>query len=117
MTSQIRRVVKVSINEGQLDEFKEVANRFIERVKAGEPRTLNYDWFVDDESGQCCILERYENSEALLLHLANIRDLYEPLFEVCQIYSIEVFGNVTEEIRKAHISGTKFWNDWLGLGR
>lgn len=117
MTDQIQKVVNVSIEEGRLDEFKEVANRFIERVKAGEPMTLIYDWFVDEESGRCCILERYENSEALLYHLANIRDLYEPLFEVCQITSVDVFGYASAEVRQAHISGTNFWEDWISPSR
>jgi hypothetical protein len=95
MTQDIRKVVELTINEGRLDEFKQVAN----------------------ECNKCYILEWYKDSQALLAHLDNIRDLYEPLFKVSHITRIEVFGNPSLKVRQAHLPGTKFFDYWAGIRR
>jgi quinol monooxygenase YgiN len=117
MRDQIQKVVEVSIAEGKLGEFKEVAARFIERVEASEPNTLRYEWFLSEDGGKCYILELYKDSEALWSHLANIRDLYAPLFELAQITRIEVFGAASEGVKNAHIPGTVFYDYWAGTTR
>jgi hypothetical protein len=40
MNGDIRKVVEISILEGRLDQFKEVAAAFVERVNQLEPSTL-----------------------------------------------------------------------------
>jgi quinol monooxygenase YgiN len=117
MTDQIQKVVEVSIAEGKLDQFQIVAQRFIGRVDASEPDTLRYEWFLSEDGAKCYILELYRDSQALLSHLANIRDLYAPLFEVAQITRIEVFGAASEEVKQAHIPGTVFHDYWAGTRR
>lgn len=117
MTNHIRKVVEISITEGQLEEFKNVARIFIDRVNASEPDTLSYEWFLNDDGSKCYVIEWYKDSEALMTHLANIGDLYEPLFEVSEITRIEVFGDPSPEVKQAHMAGTKFMNYWAGVWR
>lgn len=117
MTQDIRKVVEVTINEGQLDEFKRLANIFIKRVKSSEPDTVSYEWFFDTDGKKCYILEWYRDSKALLAHLDNIRDLYEPLFKVSRITRLEVFGNPSLEVRQAHLPETRFFEYWAGIRR
>jgi quinol monooxygenase YgiN len=117
MGKEIRKVAELSISEGKLDEFKDVAVMFIERVKSSEPNTLSYDWFLNDDKSRCVILERYKDSEALMVHLANIRNLYGPLFEVAEISRVQVFGDPSEEVRQAHLPGTEFLDHWAGIAR
>ena len=114
---QISKVVEISINTGMVAEFKEVATRFIERVNASEPDTLSYEWFLDTEGSKCYILEKYRDSETLLAHLENVRDLYEPILALSKITRIEVFGDASEEVKEAHIPGTKFFQYWSGFTR
>jgi quinol monooxygenase YgiN len=117
MTQDIRKVVELTINEGRLDEFKQVANEFIQRVESSEPDTVSYEWFLDADGNKCYILEWYKDSQALLAHLDNIRDLYEPLFKVSHLTRIEVFGNPSLKVRQAHLPGTKFFDYWAGIRR
>lgn len=76
-----------------------------------------YEWFLDEEQNTSYIIESYKDSQALLSHLANIRDLYEPFFEVAEITSIEVFGDSSEEVKQAQLAGTKFVSYWSGVLR
>jgi len=117
MTQDIRKVVEVAIDEGRLDEFKQVANEFIQRVELSEPDTVSYEWFLDVDGNKCYILEWYKDSPALLAHLDNIRDLYGDLLEVSKITRLEVFGNPSIEVRQAHLPGTKFFDYWAGITR
>lgn len=117
MTGDIRKVVEISIFEGRLAQFKDIAAAFVERVKQLEPGTLGYEWYLSDDGSKCFVLEWYRDSEALMAHLANIRDLYAPLFEVCQITHIQVFGHPSEELRQAHLPGTHFLSPWIGVRR
>jgi quinol monooxygenase YgiN len=73
----IRKVFEVSIKLAMADEFLEVASKFIQRVAAREQYKLNYEWFHDETPETSSILEWYRDDEALLIHLDNIRDLYE----------------------------------------
>jgi quinol monooxygenase YgiN len=117
MAQDIRKVVELTINEGKLDEFKQVANEFIQRVESSEPDTVSYEWFLAAGGKKCYILEWYRDSKALLAHLDNIRDLYEPLFKVSKITRLEVFGNPSLKVRQAHLPGTKFFEYWAGITR
>ena len=116
MAEGIRKVVEVSINAGKLDIFKQVAARFIEKANT-EPGTLSYEWFLNTDGSRCSILELYQDSEALLIHLKNVRDLYEPLFEVSQLTRVDVFGDSNAEVREAHLPGTNFYTHWDGFTR
>ena len=115
MPNKIRKVVEISITEGQLEEFKNAAGHFIERVKTSEPDTLIYDWYFNDGESRCYIIEEYKDSGALLTHLANIRNLYESLFEISEITHIEVYGDPSKEVRQAHMAGTEFFHHWSGV--
>jgi len=113
----IRKIVEVSIKPGMADEFLEVANLFIQRVETLEENTLSYEWFLGENHETCCILESYRDSEALLTHLDNVRDLYDLLFAVCEITRLKVFGNASAEVRSAHLSQTQFYDYWSGFTR
>jgi quinol monooxygenase YgiN len=115
--NQIRKVVEISINQGKLAKFKEVSSQFIERVKTSEPDTLAYEWYFNEDQSKCYVIEQYRDSDALLIHMANIRHLYEPIFEVSEITRIEVFGDPSPEVREAHLEGTKYLNYWAGISR
>jgi len=113
----IRKVVEISINPGMADDFLEVASKFIQRVEAREQNTLSYEWFLDERRETCCILERYRDDEAQLEHLANIRDLYSQLFALSEITRLQVFGDVSSEVKDAHLPQTKYYDHWACITR
>lgn len=101
MTHPIRKVVEIAIRPGKAGAFKEIATRFIEQANR-EPGTLSYEWYLNDTGDTCYVLEKYRDSEALLAHLANIRDLYEPILALSEIKHIVVLGEASEEVKQAH---------------
>ena len=98
-------------------EFKSVARKFIQRVEAHEPHTLAYEWFLDEKQSSCIVLEAYQDNDALFNHLENIHDLYEQLFAVCEITRLQVFGNISEALKSAHLPQSEFYNIFSGVSR
>lgn len=111
----IRKVVEVAIQPGKAADFRDIAGEFIRRVEAQEPDTLSYEWYLDKNQATCIILEDYRDNKALLFHLENIRDLYAQLFAVCEITRLRVFGDVSDEVRSAHMPQTEFFDRWSGI--
>src|SRR5215472_10193303 len=64
--SKYRAVAKFRIHPGKGAEFREVAAQCLEAVKAREPGTTVYEWFINEASTECVVLETYESAAALL---------------------------------------------------
>jgi len=65
-------LVQMTIKDGGLETFKELANGYIASVEAGEPGTLTYQWWLDEENSKALLYENFTGSEALLIHLADV---------------------------------------------
>ena len=85
------------INEGQLDTFMALKQQFISVVKEKEKGTLMYDWYVNEDTMECAVLEDYADSQAVLEHAANTGALLQKAMEIGEI-SLEVYGNPNEEL-------------------
>ena len=89
------------INEGQLETFEQLKQQFISVVnqKEKEKGTLMYDWYVNEDTMECAVLEDYADSDAVLEHAANTGDILQELLKIGEI-SLEVYGNPSEELSK-----------------
>ncbi|MEZ0364856.1 putative quinol monooxygenase [Mycobacterium sp. pUA109] len=96
---QLRATFPNIANE-QLEEFKALAQDAVVSVR-GEAGALQYDWFLSDDQTKCVVLEKYESSEAVLAHLANAGALIGRLAKLGGGLDIEVFGDVSPELRQA----------------
>jgi quinol monooxygenase YgiN len=99
---------KCSIHEGKLEDFRRIGQDCIDIVRANEPGTLRYDWFIDESRMECRILEKYESSEALMAHAGNLGDKLGELTGCCDV-SLEIYGAPSDQVREAFgplISGT-----------
>ena len=74
-----------------LAEFKEVAAEALAITKS-EQGVLQYDWFFDDEETVCVVLETYQDSEALLAHIASVGEAFGRLVELGGGCELEMFG-------------------------
>jgi len=72
--SKIQVSAKLKIIHGMLDEFKQQATKCISVVKDKDPGTLQYNWFLSSDRTECEIRKTYENSEAFLARISNLRD-------------------------------------------
>ena len=97
---EIHGTSRIVIHEGKLDEFKRLAAQCVEIVRTKDTGTIEYAHFLNAEGTECFVHERYRDSAAGLEHMANIRPMFEPLSEICDITG-EVCGAPSPELRKA----------------
>lgn len=88
------------INEGQLDAFKKITSQFIATVKDKDQGTLMYDWYLNEDTMECAVLEDYADSNAALEHIAHVGDLLKKLMDLGEM-SLELYGSPNEELSKA----------------
>ena len=81
-----------NVSSSNLAEFKKVAAHALEIAKR-EPGVLQYDWFFDDTDTVCVVRETYQDSEALLAHIANMGEALNTLSELGGGCELEMFGD------------------------
>lgn len=90
-------VVTLNVGRESSELFKKLSKQLIEGVESSEPSTSSYEWFMDDATETCFILESYPNSDALLSHFENVSAELGPILEVSSISEFLVFGKVSEK--------------------
>src|SRR5215469_18725412 len=99
MSRKLQLSARMKIREGKLDGFKRQATVRISQVKEKDPGTLQYDWFLNNDKTECEIREAYESPEALLAHLANLRESLEILFEqYATDHCVVIYGDASPEL-------------------
>jgi quinol monooxygenase YgiN len=83
------------IPTANLAEFKKVAAGAL-AITRSEPGVLQYDWFFDDKETVCVVLERYQDSEALLAHVANVGEAFDRLVELGGACELQIFGEPSD---------------------
>lgn len=81
------------MNAGQLDAFRKLCERFVERTQK-EPGCLYYGFSIDGDVVHC--REGYKNAQALLAHLTNVDDIIAEALKVSSIARVEVHGPADE---------------------
>ena len=95
--SELRLIVGLKINEGQLEKFKSMAQEIAGSVEATEPNTTAYEWFINDTGDKCYVSESYPDSSALMSHLQNVGSALGPLLEIAPLTEMLVFGTPSIE--------------------
>ena len=85
------------IPAGNLDEFKKLAAQAME-VARTEPGTLRYDWYLNQDETACVVRETYADSDAVLMHVANLGALMPKVLEAGGGCELEMFGDPSPEL-------------------
>jgi quinol monooxygenase YgiN len=94
---ELQGIARFKFQEGQLEEFKRLADECMEIVRTKDTGTLQYAiWFNDDQS-ECVVLERYTDSEALIEHARHLGDLGAAVFATGWV-SGELLGEPSPEL-------------------
>jgi quinol monooxygenase YgiN len=97
---ELQVTARLRIRNGQLSEFKAVAEKCVASVRENDTGTLQYDWFFNEDETECVVRERYRDSDAIMEHMANLGSTLEELLAVCDL-SVEVFGHPSAELMAA----------------
>jgi hypothetical protein len=70
-------------------------------VKAKEPYTINYEFYLNSDETRCIVHETYANSEAILAHNAGValQTILPKIFSVSRISRFDVYGNPSEDLQ------------------
>lgn len=98
--NELQITARLRIHDGKLDQFRTHAKACMESTRAKDERTLQYDWFINEDGTECVVRERYVDSDALLEHLGNLGDRLGELLSVSDM-SAEVCGTPSQELLKA----------------
>jgi quinol monooxygenase YgiN len=105
----VRVVVRFEIRDA--DRFREMATAMAD-VSRGEPGTLVYDWYVDEESRTGTLYEAYASAEALSLHSKGtvFTELAPRYAEASSVVQVDVFG-AAESLPRRDVLGapTTWW--------
>src|SRR5215472_16363602 len=95
--SELQCVTRLRIHGGKLDEFKRLAAKCAELVRAKDTGTLQYELYFNSNNTECLLFERYRDSQAVLDHLKNMGDTAAALLRAYS-GSVEICGMLSPEL-------------------
>ncbi len=118
MAAPVRVKATHAVAAGRFEEFEKLATEMIDWVRASEPGYLSYEWYLGDDERTATIVGVLRDSDAVLNHLANIGEMIGSLAEVAPATGIELYGDLSEELRKAVAPfGATISRHWHGFTR
>jgi quinol monooxygenase YgiN len=69
---ELQGIVRFTFHAGMVDEFKRLSAECLDIVRAKDVGTLQYDTYFNDDESQAIVLERFRDSDALILHGQNM---------------------------------------------
>ena len=102
-SSSIFFIVELEVKPGQVDELRSVMDEMVNLVRANEPGTMNYEWFLNADGTACYIFERYAEPAALLLHTASFPQQLSQRSQAFRPIRLTAYGKLTEELRAKKI--------------
>ena len=91
--TELQAIVRFRFHDGDVEEFKRLSAQCMEIVRTQDTGTLQYDTYFNDDETECIVIERFRDSEALILHGQNMAPLME---------SIMATGTVSGELLDEH---------------
>lgn len=101
MTNQVQYTTEFTIVDGKIEDFKKIMHSIIESVKEKEQDMSAYQVYLNAEENKAFIVEWFKNSEAILIHLANVGPLFPELLAIAPAVRLEVFGNLSAAAEEA----------------
>jgi quinol monooxygenase YgiN len=115
----VRLTVNLTINEGQTEAFKNIAQGMTEATKA-EPGTLGYEWFVKGDGKTFRLVETYVDAAAVEAHFMGpaVQEWVPKLAAVCTVDGFEIYGDPGPKVTAMAAGfGAVNFEYWMGIDR
>ena len=101
--NQIIFTINADIVEGKAESFKALLKDMVPAVKASEPDTNRYQYFMSPDNKKLTLIEVYPSNEAALFHMAAfaVSPFGEEFLASISITSFVVAGNASPELMKS----------------
>lgn len=94
---ELQAIVRFTFHADKVEEFKRLSAECMEIVQTKDAGTLQYDTYFNDDETECIVLERFRDSDALILHGQNMAPLMESIMATGSV-SGELLGDLSEEL-------------------
>lgn len=102
MSENIFWILETEIAENSIEDLKALMKEMVDHTKATEPGAINYEWYISADNRKCTLHERYENSEAVLLHLDSFGKNYAKRFmKILTPKKFIVYGSPSDAVKNA----------------
>jgi quinol monooxygenase YgiN len=102
MTTNVSWLVEANIRPGKFGDFERLMDEMVGATRRNEPKTLNFEWYISDDHSTCHIYERYEDSAAVLTHMASFGKNFAGHFLDCvEPVRLIVYGSPNQEAKDA----------------
>ena len=101
---ELQGIVRFPFHADKVEEFKRLSAECLEIVRAKDDGTLQYDTYFNDDESECIVLERFRDSDALILHGQNMAPFMESIMATGTV-SGELLGDLSDELR-AQMAGS-----------
>ena len=95
---ELRGIVRFRFHAGKVEEFKRLSAECLEIVRSKDVGTLQYDTYFNADESESIVLERFRDSDALILHGQNMAPLMESIMATGTV-SGELLGDLSEGLR------------------
>jgi quinol monooxygenase YgiN len=115
----VRLTVELTVNDGQLEEFKNVA-KAMNAGSESEPGTLGYEWFFSADGKTVRLLETYVDAAAIEAHFTGpvVGELVPKLVPLCKVERMEIYGDPGPKVTAMAAGfGGRVFAYWAGLSR
>ena len=102
--AELQGIVRFQFHPGKVEEFKRLSAECLEVVRAEDDGTLQYDTNFNSDESEAIVLERFRDSDALVLHGENMAPLMESIMATGSV-SGELLGDLSEELQ-AQMTGS-----------
>ena len=96
-STELQAIVRFRFHDGDVEEFKRLSAQCMEIVRAQDTGTLQYDTYFNEDESECIVLERFRDSDALILHGQNMAPFMESIMATGTV-SGELLGELSEEL-------------------
>ena len=101
--NQIIFAINADIVDGKAESFRSLLKEMVPAVKASEPNTFRYQYFLNSDDTKLTLIEVYPNSEAAVFHMTafGVSPFADEFLASINITSFVVAGNASAELMAA----------------
>ena len=101
--NQIIFAINADIVDVKAESFRSHLKEMVPAVKASEPNTIRYQYFLNSDDTKLTLIEVYPNSEAAVFHMTafGVSPFAEEFLASINITSFVVAGNTSAELMEA----------------
>jgi quinol monooxygenase YgiN len=96
--SELLGIARFRFHPGKVEEYKRLSAQAMDIVRAKESGTLEYAIYFNEDESEAVVIERFESSEALLEHGANMSEITPAVLATATVEG-ELLGDPSADLR------------------